>query len=345
MVAVTKGSGPGMHYDVFEVSLGTDLAAADRIAMWQDHVGRNQGVAQTRIERPRDFSGRTWTQRASAARDADLDPDKLQLVEFASHAIDYERSAKMARDSDDRSARLVLPIVGQIHLCQLDHAVNVGRGRLGVVRWDEDTIVSHGDELRAYILNIPPYALPQSRGPRGPLGIQPKNFILANVRTMIDNLAKNRATVTPAEFVEFSRAIVDLVAGTLDDRRAPELDAQARLVAAARRRIQLYSSDPGLTVGTLAEHLGVSIRHLQNAMKAVTRHTLGEELRATRLQHAYQMLTDPDSTQDIVDVATACGYSSLSGFRDAFVTRFDIQPGELRVRVRASERPVRVRRR
>ncbi|MBY8862056.1 AraC family transcriptional regulator [Nocardia sp. CA2R105] len=339
VIVVTKGADPSVHYDVFEVSLDAGLPAVDRIDRWRDHVGRNQGEAVTRIGEPMNFWGRTWTQQALTTRNDDGDPNRIQLVEFASSAIDYNRSDKAARSGEDHSARLFIPLAGEIHLAQSDHAASIGPGQMGVLRWDRGIALSHGDDVRAYILHLPAYVLPPARDPQGALGIQPKNFILRNVRSMVDSLAGDRATLSSAEFVDFGRAIVDLIAGTLDERRAPELDNYARTVANARRRIHLYYSDSDLTVGTVAEHLGVSTRYLQGAMKKVAQHSLAEELRTIRLERARDLLQAESETRlDIVDVATACGYSSLSGFRDAFVAKYGIQPGEFRLRTSASDR-------
>ncbi|MGY2060289.1 helix-turn-helix transcriptional regulator, partial [Nocardia gipuzkoensis] len=134
--------------------------------------------------------------------------------------------------------------------------------------------------------------------------------------------------------------LVDLVAGALDEQRAPELDVYARITADARRRIALYSDDPSLSVKTLADSLGCSRRQLEIAMKAVTGKAPGDELRETRLRRAYERLADPDSPQAIVDVATASGYNSLSGFRASFAARFGIQPGELKTRAREARTTV-----
>ncbi|WP_157121678.1 helix-turn-helix transcriptional regulator [Nocardia miyunensis] len=329
------GTDAGVRYGVFQTSIGADLPAVDRIDMWHEHVGHNHGPVRTRIESPEGFQGWTWTQQALTTPDSN-DPNKLQLVEFGSSAIEYTRSDEIAKNAGDDSARLLIPLDGQVHLAQCDHAVSLGPGEIGIVRWDREMAMSHGDDARAYILNIPAYALPPARGPRGPLGIQPKNFILNNIRRMIYSLAADRRTVTSTEFVEFSRAIIDLVGGTLDDRRAPELDSHARLAAAARRRIHLYSHDPDLTVRTLAEGLGTSRRRLETAMKKVTGRSPGQELRETRLRRAYELLADPGATQDVVDIATSCGYNSLSGFRASFVDRFGLLPGEVKHRARQS---------
>ncbi|MBB5918831.1 AraC-like DNA-binding protein [Nocardia transvalensis] len=329
---MAKSADAGLRYEVFEVSLGTDLPAADRTDMWRDHVGGNQGTAETLFGSRNAFVGHTWTQRALGRKEND--PDQLQLVEFASSAIVYDRCDAAAKADGDDSARLVIPLDGRIGLRQAGHAVCAGPGELGVLRWDRGMVMSHDDGFRAFILNIPAYALPPAADPRGALGIRPQNAVLRTVRLLAGNLAADRHGLTPVEFVAIGRSLIDLVAGTLDDRQAPQLDGYARLIADACRRIRLYSDDPRLTVQTLADSLGCSRRRLELAMKTVTGRTPGEELRETRLRRAYERLADPDNTQAVVDIATSCGYTSMSWFRAAFVARFDIHPGELRQRAR-----------
>lgn len=329
---------PGERYDVFAVSLDAGLPEVDRIDMWRDHVGRNQGAAETRIENTKDFVGWTWTQVALTSGNGDSDPNRIQLVEFGSSAIDYTRSGKIARADGDESARLFIPVEGTIDLAQSDYSATIKPGGMGVVRWNLETHLSHKDDLRAYIVNLPPYALPSSHDPQGPLGIQPKNFVLKNVRMLVENLTAHRHLVSAEEFIAVGHVIIDLIAGTLDERRAPELDGYARVVADARRRIRLYYSDSNLTVGTVAEQLGVSPRYLQRAVNKLGQRSLGEELRTIRLERARDLLLASSETiPDIVDVATACGYSSLSGFRDAFAAKYGIQAGEFAVQARSSD--------
>ncbi|WP_280268222.1 hypothetical protein [Nocardia wallacei] len=102
--------GSGTRYEVFEVDLADDLAAVDRIDMWRAHVGENQGTARAEIPAPQAFSGHTWTQRALARHDND--PGQLQLVEFSSTAVVYDRDDKAAKSDCDDSAR---PAVGTGH--------------------------------------------------------------------------------------------------------------------------------------------------------------------------------------------------------------------------------------
>ncbi|MBF6333017.1 helix-turn-helix domain-containing protein [Nocardia transvalensis] len=332
VVLWTKDS--GLSYDVCQASLGDEFSAVDRTDIWRGMVGDNQGIAKTQFGSPKDFWGRTWTQRALAKWDRD--PDRLQLIEFASGAATYDRSDKAAVSDGDDSARLYIALSGRIRLLQSDHAVELGPGQMGVVRYCQGARVSYDDGFHGYLLNVPAYALPPAREPRGRLGLRPRNAVLRTVRLLADNLATERLELAEAEFIAISRALVDLVAGALDDRRAPQLDVHARIAADARRRIELYSDDPHLSVQTLADSLGCSRRQLEIAIKTVTGTTPGDQLRETRLQRAYERLADPNNTQAVVDVATSSGYNSLSGFRASFAARFDIQPGELKLQARST---------
>lgn len=328
-----------LPYDVCGFFLGFDLPVVDRIDMWRDYVGGNQGTIKTQFDSSKDFWADTWWQRAPAMQEHD--PDRLQLLEFASSAMVYDRGDKAAKSDGDNSARLLITLNGRLDLLQSDHAVTVRPGHMGVLRWDQGMIMSSSDDFHGYNINIPAYALPPARESRGPLGIRPHNAILRTVQLLADNLAADRLELTETEFMAISRSLVDLVAGTLDDRRAPQLDVYARLAADARRRIQLYSDDSRLSVQTLADSLGCSRRKLEVAIKTVTGNTPGNELREARLQRAYERLADPNNTQAVVDVATASGYSSLSGFRASFVARFDVQPGELKLQASSDQSPPR----
>lgn len=335
MVAVAKETKSGLRYGVGAVSLGVDVPADDRIDRWLAYLGGKQGAGKALINSPETFYGSMWTQQALARRDHD--PDRLQLIECASGAAIYERSDKVAKSDGDDSAKLMIPLAGRADMLQFGHAVALTPGQMGVLRWGQGMTISHGDGYRGYSFNLPAYALPPACDPRGPVGMQPRNAILKTVRLLADNLAADRLELTETEFVAISRSLVDLVAGTLDDRRAPQLDVYARIAADARRRIQLYSDDARLSVQSLADSLGCSRRQLEVAIKTVSGNTPGDELRHTRLQRAYERLADPNNSQAVVDVATSSGYDSLSGFRAAFAARFDIQPGELKVLARSPD--------
>ncbi|MGX1778374.1 helix-turn-helix domain-containing protein [Nocardia brasiliensis] len=324
-------------YDIREVSLGAELPADDRNDMWLNHLGGVHGTGKALFSSPKKFWGRMWTQQALAKKDND--PDRLQLVECTCSAVRYDRSDKVAGLDGDDSARLVIPLAGRAELLQSGHAAAVCPGQMGILRWDQAMVISHGDGFRGYSINIPAYALPTTREPRGPLGMRPQNAILKTVRLLANNLAEDRQELTGMEFIAISRSLIDLIAGTLDDRRAPQLDMYARLVADARRRIRLYSDDAHLSVQTLADSLGCSRRQLEIAMKTVSGKSPGAELRDTRLQRAYERLADPNDTRAIVDIAMSSGYSSLSGFRASFAAKFGLQPGELKLQARSPVQP------
>ncbi|AFU02626.1 helix-turn-helix domain-containing protein [Nocardia brasiliensis] len=335
VVSWSDSGSPSLPYEVVQACLGPELSAVDRTDLWRDYVARNRGRLEVRFDSPADFWAEVWTQRAVATRSNST--GCLEFVEFVSGAAVYERSDEIAESGGDDTAGLYITIEGRVTLHQDDHAVELGPGRMGVVRYDQGMGVSHGDGAHGYLVGIPSYVLPSVREPRGLLRINRQNAILKSIRLLAGTLAAERLQLTATEFATIGKALVDLVAGVLDQQRAPQLDTYARIAADARRRIELYSNDPRLTVQTLADSLGCSRRQLEIAMKTATGSTPGEQLRETRLQRAYERLTDPENREAIVDVATSTGYSSLSGFRASFAARFDVQPGELKLRSRSSD--------
>ncbi|MFC9993841.1 helix-turn-helix domain-containing protein [Nocardia sp. NPDC127526] len=326
----------GLSYDLCQASLGAEFSAGDRTDIWRGFIDDSQGLAATRFGSPKDFWGKTWTQRALAKWNRD--PDQLQLIEFTSGAVTYDRSDRVAVSEGDDSARLYIALSGRMRLLQAGHAVELGPGEMGVVRCRQGVRMSNDEGFHGYLVSLPSYVLPPVRDPWGRLGLRPQNAVLRTVRMLADNLAAERWELTEAEFISISRALIDLVAGAIDEQRAPQLDVYARLDADARRRIELYSDDSRLSVQALADSLGCSRRQLEIAMKTVGGKTPGEQLRETRLQRAYERLADPDNRQAIVDVAMSSGYNSLSGFRASFAARFGMQPGEVKRQARSTDR-------
>ncbi|WP_330180628.1 helix-turn-helix transcriptional regulator [Nocardia sp. NBC_01503] len=123
-----------------------------------------------------------------------------------------------------------------------------------------------------------------------------------------------------------------MLAGSLDERRAPENTKFAAISRDARLHIQRYCDDPRLTVETVAEHLGITRRQLERSMRdfGTSPHRY---LLATRLDRAVNRLTDPHNHgRTIADIAVASGFVALSVFNRACRERYDASPGQLRQR-------------
>jgi AraC family transcriptional regulator len=87
--------------------------------------------------------------------------------------------------------------------------------------------------------------------------------------------------------------------------------------------------DTDISIGTLADEVGMSRFHFQRIFKEQMGINLYEKIRMIRLQKAASLLlTNPGST--ITEVAQMCGYGSQSAFIKVFKERFDITPTQWR---------------
>jgi AraC-like DNA-binding protein len=127
----------------------------------------------------------------------------------------------------------------------------------------------------------------------------------------------------------------DLIALALGARGEAAEIAATRGLRAARRReliaiIERRFAEPSLSIGTLADHLGLSSRYV-SSLFLETGTTFSERILELRLQKARAMLSDVryDLTK-VNDIAFACGFSSVSYFNRRFRARFGCPPTQYR---------------
>ncbi len=97
--------------------------------------------------------------------------------------------------------------------------------------------------------------------------------------------------------------------------------------------INRHLGDP-LCEEQLAEALGLSVRQTSRVVKSIFGMSFKKKLLQMRLYHAKGLLT---TTQDPVEsIATAVGYTSVSGFHIAFKRVFGITPAKYRAKIEKS---------
>ena len=96
------------------------------------------------------------------------------------------------------------------------------------------------------------------------------------------------------------------------------------------RRIETDFADPELSPERLAAELGISKRYLQQLL-AGSGTSFVQELTATRLDRASDMLTDPrGGGLSVGEIAFRCGFLDPGYFARAFRKRFGRTPSEWR---------------
>lgn len=105
---------------------------------------------------------------------------------------------------------------------------------------------------------------------------------------------------------------------------------RAQLARQILRRIETDFADPELSAGGVAADLGISLRTLQ-ALLAGSGTSFVQELTATRLDRASDMLSDPRGRGlSVGEIAFRCGFLDPGYFARAFRKRFGTSPSEWR---------------
>lgn len=89
----------------------------------------------------------------------------------------------------------------------------------------------------------------------------------------------------------------------------------------------------------LAEQCGCSVRHFRRLFRQVMGVSLQEKQSELRMLKARQLLLETD--MPVVEVSLACGFHHQSLFHSMFRHRFQMTPGQWRIRQRETEHPVR----
>ncbi|MBT2186164.1 helix-turn-helix domain-containing protein [Sphingobium nicotianae] len=112
---------------------------------------------------------------------------------------------------------------------------------------------------------------------------------------------------------------------------APPSRHRGQLARQILRRIETDYADPDLTPERIAGDLGISRRYLQ-ALLAGSGTSFVQELNATRLDRASDLLTDPRAAGlTLGDVAWRCGFLDPGYFARLFRKRFGVTPSVWRM--------------
>ncbi len=94
--------------------------------------------------------------------------------------------------------------------------------------------------------------------------------------------------------------------------------------------ISTHFADPALSVGALADRLGLSARYVQKLLGECGP-TFTARVRELRLNQARVLLSDPaNADMTVSEIALACGFNEVSYFNRCFRRRFGITPTQFR---------------
>ena len=136
-----------------------------------------------------------------------------------------------------------------------------------------------------------------------------------------------RATRTEQCLPADAGTVLDLITVLTGGRAAAPATAHR---AAARSYIEEHLTDPSMGAERVAAAIGISERQLSRVFAAdgtsIPRHILSR-----RLHLAYSMLSGgPTRTETVADIATRCGFTSVTYFSHVFRQHFGHRAGDIR---------------
>jgi AraC-like DNA-binding protein len=283
-----------------------------RIAFWRDHVTRNHGRLGFGFRDADRFAGGTRVQRQG----------DLQLVDFWSTAIAYERLPS-GHDGDGLdSLRIVLPTSGSISVAGCEGRTRIGPGTAAAVSMKLGFRLEQDGYARALILSCPArlWAAPVSSGlVLWELG----HGAGAVFRTMLREASTQASTLDRSSFASILESAVGLLSRGATSTEDDVL-LQARAVA------RQYCDDAGFGPGELALRLGWSLRSVQYGLRRAST-TPASVIREARIERAASRLRHPAwAARTVSSIAHASGFGSLSAFNAAFRARYGLTPVEYR---------------
>lgn len=285
-----------------------------RVDFWREHVTANHGTLHFAFADPQDFHGETRVQRAG----------RVQLVDFWSDAIGYERRAlDVDRDGED-SLRILLPTAGQIVIEAAGRRSRIRPGAAALVSMTQSFALRHDQHTRAFILSVPGTAWREASPPEGARLWSTREGAGAVFAAMVAEIAQQARALDRSSFVSAAELAFELIV-------RGDFGSTHRLREQARALVRQGCADPTYAPGVLARELGLSLRTLQQRLREEGS-SPAALIRETRLELAAERLTHPGwRRRTVTAVAHASGFGSVTAFNAAFRERYDRTPSEHRL--------------
>jgi AraC-like DNA-binding protein len=160
------------------------------------------------------------------------------------------------------------------------------------------------------------------------------SFPLNLLKGYITLLSQDEPVRSPAFAHKVGQHLIELVAFALNPPRDMEANIAGTLrevrLAAVQAHILSHLGEVRLSAKTVAQHHGVSVRHIHRLF-AQTGKTFSEFVLEERLKRVYRLLTDPAlRAKRISGIAAEAGFGDLSTFNRAFRQRFGDTPRGVR---------------
>jgi AraC-like DNA-binding protein len=220
---------------------------------------------------------------------------------------------------------------------QLGREVAVPAGDAVVLSNGDVGTYTYGSASAGFVLGLPRASLgPFLRDPDAALvrPIPKENAALRLLRGYVGALERERPARADLQALAVAH-VNDLVALTLGATRDAAETARTRGLRAARLHaarafMMRHLDNAGLSVASVASHLGVSPRYV-HMLFAATDMSFSEFVLTQRLARAHRMLASPHHVGDTIStIAFAVGFADLSHFNRTFRHRYGCTPSDVR---------------
>jgi AraC-like DNA-binding protein len=311
-----------------KVSFSTaDLPESERVAMWREHYGQTIFRAEAKPLCDASF-------RAAVVSRA---LPELHLLFGSLSAVRIARTRAFLADGNDDLA-LVINHAGRIAATARAREVALEEGDAVLVSSGEATAFNRSTAGGSFSIRIPYSVLSSLVVDVDDLVMRPiprQIGLLKLLTNYVNPLLNEDLPLTP-EFLRLAVTHVhDLVALALGATREAAQVAQNRGMRAARlssakAHIVTNSTDPSLSIRSVARDLGVTPRYLQSLFEH-DGSTFSAFLLNQRLTRAHRMLTNPKFDRYRVSaIAYEVGFGDISYFNRCFRQRYGITPRDVR---------------
>lgn len=256
-----------------------------------------------------------------------------QLVHWSGEAETLTRTHSSVRRDPRGTYELLVPLHGSLKVEQAGEVGWVRTGEMALVPVDTPLRLSHATDVSSLTLVAPAERIEQRLSRRtgsshrtlGQVGLP------RVVRDLIITLGEQREHLTGSEFDSACDRVVDLfcLAVTGADEQ-PDRYGDTAVRNSIENYIRSHAADPELTVSTMANTIGWSVRYIQTVL-ARSGTTATELIRNERLDLARTLLSSRShAALTISAIANNAGFTSSSAFSYAYRRRFGCSPSDSR---------------
>ena len=150
-----------------------------------------------------------------------------------------------------------------------------------------------------------------------------ENLFFSHMRALVSSMEE----MEEDDLNAMGGVTVELLARTTMAALSGRADSQAATLARIQTYIKDHLADPDLSASSIADRCGVSVRYL-HALFKLTNQTVGDYIRANRLERCRQELSSGGRYGSITDLAFRWGFHDPSHFSRLFRTAYRQTPRE-----------------